>query len=63
MGWFSVAVAFDDGDAELFEFVDEGFESAVVVEEGLVGGELVLGEEPGDGFAGDFAGPGPERAV
>jgi hypothetical protein len=43
--------------AEGFEFGDEVAEAALVVEPGLVVGELVVGQDPGDGFAGDFAGP------
>ena len=47
--------------AEGFQFGDEGVEAALVVEPGLVVGELVVGQDPGDGFAGDFAGPAGGR--
>jgi hypothetical protein len=50
-------VGVGDVQAECFEFGQEGPEAALVVEPGLVVGELVVGEQPGDGFAGDFAGP------
>ena len=44
-------------EAEGLEFGEQVAEAALVVEPGLVVGELVVGEQPGDGLAGDFAGP------
>ena len=43
--------------AEGFELGDQGAEAAAVVEPGLVVGELVVGQDPGDGLAVYFAGP------
>ena len=45
------------------ELTGEVSESPVVVEPGLVVGELVFGEEPGDGLVVHFAGPGDVGAV
>src|SRR5215510_3760018 len=50
-------VGLDDGQAEFFELVEELAQAALVVEPAAVVGELVVGQEPGDGFAGDLAGP------
>src|ERR1035438_9131105 len=50
-------VGFGDGQAEGLQLGDEGAQPPLVVEPVLVVGELVVGEEPGDGLAGDFAGP------
>src|SRR5579859_7125627 len=50
-------VGVGDGLAECLEFGDEGAQPPVVVEPGLVVLELVVGQEPGDGLAVDFAGP------
>ena len=50
-------VGVDDGQAEFFELCQEGSQAALVVEPVAVVGELVVGQEPGDGFAGYFAGP------
>ncbi len=50
-------VCVGDGQAEGFELGDEGAEPPLVVEPLLVVGELVIGEQPGDGLAGDLAGP------
>ena len=57
--WLALPAGVVVGDllAEGFEFGDEVAEAALVVEPGLVVGELVVGQDPGDGFAGDFAGP------
>src|SRR5215470_12172907 len=57
--WLPVpaGVGFDDGEAELFELGDELAEAAVVVEPGLVVGELVVGEYAGGGLAVFLAGP------
>ena len=41
--------------AEGFELGDEGPQAALVVEPGLVVGELVVGHQAGDGFPADFA--------
>ena len=43
--------------AEGFQFGDEVAQAALVVEPGLVVGELVVGQDPGDGFAVYLAGP------
>jgi hypothetical protein len=48
-----------DGQGQGFELGDEGAELAVVVEPLPV----VVGDEPGDGLAGDLAGPLPVGAV
>ena len=50
-------VGVGDGLAEGFELGDERAEPALVVEPGLVVGELVVGQDAGDGLAADFAGP------
>ncbi len=50
-------VGVGDAEAEGFEFGQEGAEAVLVVEPGLVVGELVVGEQAGDGFAAGFAGP------
>jgi hypothetical protein len=52
-----------DGEGEFFEFGDQGAEAAVVVEPLPVVVELVVGDEPGDGFPGGLAGPLPVGAV
>jgi hypothetical protein len=40
-------VGFGDGEAECLEFGDELAQAAVVVEPGLVVGELVVGQDAG----------------
>jgi hypothetical protein len=50
-------VGVGDGLAKGFEFGDEDAQAALVVEPGLVVGELVLGEDAGDGLVGDLTGP------
>src|SRR5580692_10818866 len=50
-------VGFGDGEAEFFEFGDELAQAAVVVEPGLVVGELVVGQDAGGGPAVFLAGP------
>jgi hypothetical protein len=59
VAWLPVpaGVVFGDGEAEFLEFGDELAESLVVVEPGLVVGELVVGEDAGGGFAVFLAGP------
>ena len=57
--WLAVpaGVGFGDGEAEVFEFGDELAQAAVVVEPGLVVGELVVGQDAGGGLAVFLAGP------
>jgi hypothetical protein len=50
-------VVLGDGEAEFFEFGDEFAQPAVVVEPGLVVGELVVGQDAGGGFPVFLAGP------
>src|SRR5262245_59129182 len=52
-----------DGQGEGFELGDQGAEAAVVVDPLAVAGDLLVGHEPGDGLAGDLAGPLPVGAV
>ena len=43
--------------AEGFQLGDQGAQPPLVVKPGLVVGELVVGQDAGDGLAGDLAGP------
>ena len=57
--WLAVpaGVGLGDGQAEFFEFGDELAQAAVVVEPGLVVGELLAGQDAGGGLAVFLAGP------
>ena len=50
-------VVVGDGEADFFEFGDELAEPFVVVESGLVVGELVVGQDAGGGLSVFLAGP------
>ena len=63
LGLCPAGVVLDDAEAERFELVHEVFQAAVVIEPGLVVVELFLAEQPDNGLAGQFPGPGAEGAV
>ena len=56
-------VVFDEGEPELFELVEQALQSAVVVEEDLVVGELLVGQKARDRLLRDLAGPRAEGPV